>query len=407
MSDKRTVNDLAIFGGPPAFDEVRHVGAPNVGDRDRLLARINDLLDRRWLTNDGPFVRDFEKRIAEKIGVRHCLALTNATIALELTIRALGLSGEVIIPSLTFIATAHALQWHGITPVFCDVEAETFTLDPDRVEELITPQTSAIMGVHLWGRSCRIDKLTDVARRNNLKLMFDAAHAFGCSWNDQMVGSFGDAEVFSFHATKFFNTFEGGAVVTNDDELARRIRVMRNFGFAGYDEVVSLGTNGKMSEVSAAMGLTGLESLQQFIDANYRNHNQYREGLSGVKGVTLLEYDETQQNNYQYLVLLVDEDLTGLSRDQLMNLLWAENVRARRYFYPGCHRMQPYDTLYPDAVSRLPVTENVVQRVLLLPTGTTISTDEIARICQIMKFAVAHGAEINQLMSAEVGTHAG
>lgn len=407
MIDKRTVNDLAIFGGPPAFDEVRHVGAPNVGDRDRLLARINDLLDRRWLTNDGPFVQEFEKRIAEKIGVRHCLALTNATIALELTIRALGLSGEVIIPSLTFIATAHALQWHGITPVFCDVDAETFTLDPDRIEELITPQTSAIMGVHLWGRSCRIDKLTEVARRNNLKLIFDAAHAFGCSWNDRMIGSFGDAEVFSFHATKFFNTFEGGAVVTNDDELARQIRVMRNFGFAGYDEVVSLGTNGKMSEVSAAMGLTGLESLHQFIDANYRNHNQYREELRGVKGVTLLEYDESQQNNYQYLVLLVDEDLTGISRDQLMNLLWAENVRARRYFYPGCHRMQPYESLYPDSAARLPVTESLVQRVLLLPTGTVISTDEIARICQIMKFAVAHGAEINQLMSVEVGTHAG
>jgi dTDP-4-amino-4,6-dideoxygalactose transaminase len=182
---------------------------------------------------------------------------------------------------------------------------------------------------------------------------------------------------------------------------------MRNFGFAGYDEVVSLGTNGKMSEVSAAMGLTGLESLQQFIDANYRNHNQYREGLSGVKGVTLLEYDETQRNNYQYLVLFVDEDLTGISRDQLMNLLWAENVRARRYFYPGCHRMQPYDTLYPESAARLPVTENVVQRVLLLPTGTTISTDEIARICQVIRFAVSHGAEINQLMSAEVGTHAG
>ena len=407
MSDKRSVNDLAIFGGPAAFDEVHHVGAPNVGDRDRLLERINDLLDRRWLTNDGPYVQEFEKRIAEKTGVRHCIALTNATIALEITIRALGISGEVIVPSLTFIATAHALQWHGITPVFCDVEPETFTLDPDRIEELITPRTSAIMGVHLWGRPCQIDKLTDLARRNNLKLIFDAAHAFGCSWNGEMIGGFGDAEVFSFHATKFFNTFEGGAVVTNDDELARRIRVMRNFGFAGYDEVVSLGTNGKMSEVSAAMGLTGLESLQKFIDANRRNHEQYREELSDVKGITLLEYDEAQQHNYQYLVLLVEEDLTGISRDQLMNLLWAENVRARRYFYPGCHRMEPYHSLYPDAAARLPVTEDVVQRVLLLPTGTTISTPDISAICKIIRFAVSHGEEINQLMSAEVGTHAG
>lgn len=407
MSDKRSVNDLAFFGGPIAFDEVRHVGGPNLGDRDRLLERINDLLDRRWLTNDGPYVQEFERRIEVKAGVRHCVALTNATIALELTIRALEFSGEVIIPSLTFIATAHALQWQGITPVFCDVDAETFTLAPDRIEELITPRTSAIMGVHLWGRPCRIDKLTDVARRNNLRLIFDAAHAFGCSSNGQMIGGFGDAEVFSFHATKFFNTFEGGAVVTNDDELARKIRVMRNFGFAGYDEVVSLGTNGKMSEVSAAMGLTGLESLQEFIDANHRNHRQYREELRDLKGITLLEYDETQQNNYQYLVLLVDDALTSISRDQLMNLLWAENVRARRYFYPGCHRMQPYDSLYPDAAARLPVTENLVQQVLLLPTGTTISPQDISKICQIIKFAVSHGKEIKQLMSAEIGTHAG
>ncbi|HKR14427.1 MAG TPA: aminotransferase class I/II-fold pyridoxal phosphate-dependent enzyme [Pyrinomonadaceae bacterium] len=407
MSEKRTVNDLAILGGPKTFAEVRHVGAPNVGDRARLFARIDDLLDRRWLTNDGPLVQDFEKQISEKLGVRHCVALTNATIALEITIRALEISGEVIVPSLTFIATAHALQWHGITPVFCDVDPKTFTLDPDRVEELITPQTSAIMGVHLWGQPCRIDKLTGVARRNSLKLIFDAAHAFGCSWNGRMIGSFGDAEVFSFHATKFFNTFEGGAVVTNDDKLARQIRVMRNFGFAGYDEVVSLGTNGKMSEVSAAMGLTGLESLQQFIDANHSNHNQYREELSDVNGITLLTYDETEKNNYQYLVLFVDEAQTGITRDQLMNLLWAENVRARRYFYPGCHRMQPYDTLYPDAAARLPVTESVVQQVLLLPTGTTISPEDITRICQIIKFAVSHGEELNQLMSAELGTHAG
>lgn len=407
MSDKQSVNNLAIFGGPPAFAEVRHVGGPNVGDRDRLLERINDLLDRRWLTNDGPYVREFENRVAEMIGVRHCVALTNATIALELTIRALGFSGEVIVPSMTFVATAHALQWQGITPVFGDIDAETFTLDPDRIEELITPRTTAIAGVHLWGRPCQIDKLAAVAQRNNLKLIFDAAHAFGCSWNGQMVGGFGDAEVFSFHATKFFNTFEGGAVVTNNDELAAKLRVMRNFGFAGYDEVVSLGTNGKMSEVSAAMGLTGLESLEAFIATNQRNYEQYRDELNGIKGITLLPYDDAERNNYQYLVLLVDDRFTGLSRDQLLNLLWAENVRARRYFYPGCHRMQPYASLYPDAAARLPVTESLVQQVLLLPTGTTMSTQDISKLCHIINFAVSHGDEIRQLMSAEVGTHAG
>lgn len=407
MSDKQTLNDLAVFGGPVAFEEVRHVGAPNLGDRTRLLERINAALDRRWLTNDGPYVQEFEKRIAEMCGVRHCVATSNATIALEITVRALDIQGEVIIPSMTFIATAHALQWQGMTPVFCDVDAESFTLDADRIEALITPQTSAILGVHLWGRPCRIDKLTDLAQRRNLKIVFDAAHAFGCSWNGEMIGGFGDAEVFSFHATKFLNSFEGGAIVTNNDELAAKLRVMRNFGFAGYDNVVSVGTNGKMSEVSAAMGLTGLESLDEFIAVNAGNYRQYREELSDVDGVTLLEYDDAEKQNYQYVVLLVNDQITRATRDQLMDLLWAENVRARRYFYPGCHRMQPYDSLYPQPAGRLRVTERLVQQVLLVPTGTTISSQDISTICRIIRFAVSHGAEINRLMSAEVGTHAG
>lgn len=407
MTEKQTLNDLAFFGGPAAFEDVRHVGAPNVGDRARLLERINDALDRRWLTNDGPFVQELEKRIAEMVGVRHCIGMNNATIALEIMIRALELRGEVIIPSMTFIATAHALQWQRITPVFCDVDTQTFTLDADRIEELITPRTSAIMGVHLWGRPCRIDKLTDLAQRKNLKIVFDAAHAFGCSWNGEMIGGFGDAEVFSFHATKFLNTFEGGAVVTNNDELAQKIRVMRNFGFAGYDNVVSLGTNGKMSEMSAAMGLTGLESLDEFIATNRRNYQQYRDELSGVQGVTPIVYDDAEKNNYQYVVFLIDEQITGIRRDQLMDVLWAENVRARRYFYPGCHRMQPYDRLYPQPAGRLAVTDKLVQQVLLLPTGTTVSSHDITTICHIIRFAVSRGTEIKQLMSAEVGTHAG
>jgi dTDP-4-amino-4,6-dideoxygalactose transaminase len=406
MTDKKTVRDLAFFGGPIAFEEIRHVGTPNVGDRSRLLERINDILDRRWLTNNGPYVQEFESRIAREAGVRHCVAMTNATIALEIVVRALDIRGEAIVPSLTFIATAHALLWQHITPVFCDVDEQSFTLDPDRVEELVTPETSAIIGVHLWGRPCRIDKLTSLAQRHNLKLIFDAAHAFGCTWNGKTIGGFGDAEVFSFHATKFLNTFEGGAVVTNNDELAAKLRMMKNFGFVGYDDVDSIGTNGKMTEVCAAMGLTSLESLPEVIDTNYRNYQQYREELSNVDGIELLTYDTTERSNYQYVVTLVDDRITDVSRDQLMNLLWAENVRARRYFYPGCHRMEPYDSLFPLTAARLPVTESIVQRVLLLPTGTAVSSQDINRICQIIKFAVSRGEEIKQLMSCEVGTHA-
>ena len=398
MTEKRTVHDLALFGGPVAFEQIRHVGTPNIGDRSRLLERINDILDHRWLTNNGPYVQEFEKRIAEEAGVKHCVAMTNATIALEIVVRALDIRGEVIVPSLTFIATAHALLWQHITPVFCDVDAETFTLDPDRIEELLTPQTSAIVGVHLWGRPCRIDKLTELAQRHNLKLIFDAAHAFGCTVNGKMIGSFGDAEVFSFHATKFLNTFEGGAVVTNNDELAAKLRVMKNFGFVGYDDVDSIGTNGKMSEVCAAMGLTSLESLADVIDTNFRNYEQYRDELSDVDGIEFLTYDSRERSNYQYVVTLIDESVTGISRDQLMDLMWAENVRARRYFYPGCHRMEPYDSMFPQTAARLPVTESVVQRVLLLPTGTAVSSADISRICQLIKFAVSHGEEIKQLL---------
>ena len=233
-------------------------------------------------------------------------------LALEISIRALGLSGEVIVPSFTFIATAHALQWQEITPVFCDVDPETHNLDPAKVEALITPRTTGIIGVHVWGRPCAVESLQEIAHRHGLKLMFDAAHAFGCSHNGQMIGNFGQAEVFSFHATKFFNTFEGGAVVTNDDDLAAKMRLMKNFGFTGYDQVIYVGTNGKMSEVSAAMGLTGLEDLDEFINTNHRNYKTYQNGLQNVPGIQLISYDEAERNNFQYIIVEVDEAVAGL-----------------------------------------------------------------------------------------------
>jgi dTDP-4-amino-4,6-dideoxygalactose transaminase len=281
---KTSVESLAILGVSPAFDEKLHVGRPNIGDRQRLLSRFNDMLDRRWLTNSGPFEQEFERRIEALLGVRHCIAMCNATIALEITIRALGLAGEVIIPSFTFIATAHALQWQQITPVFADIDPLTHNLDPQCVEQMITPRTSGILGVHVWGRPCPVRELTEIAQRHNLKLMFDAAHAFAHSLDGRMVGNFGQAEVFSFHATKFLNTFEGGAVVTNDDELAEKIRLMKNFGFAGYDNVIYIGTNGKMNEISAAMGLTNLESLDELIETNRCNYRQYQQGLMRPAG---------------------------------------------------------------------------------------------------------------------------
>lgn len=387
------LNNLAIFGGAPAFAEKLYVGRPNIGDREQLFRLIGEALDRRWLTNSGPLVQEFERRVADFLGVKHCVAICNATIALEIAVRALRLTGEVIVPSFTFIATAHALQWLGIKPVFCDVDPATHNLDPDRIEELITPQTSGILAVHLWGRPCAIEALTEIAQRRGLKLVFDAAHAFACSHEGSMIGSFGDVEVFSFHATKFFNTFEGGAATTNDDDLAEKMRLMRNFGFAGYDEVTSVGTNGKMAEVSAAMGLASLARLEDFVATNKLNYELYRSGLAGVPAVEVIDYNEAERNNFQYIVLQIVADPDGLTRDELLAALWAENVIARRYFYPGCHRMEPYRS---ERAYHLPATEELAQRLLLLPNGTAVDDSDIERICQVVRLLISHPGEVKE-----------
>jgi dTDP-4-amino-4,6-dideoxygalactose transaminase len=389
------IGELAIFGGAPAFPEALHVGRPNLGDRRRLMARIERILDRRWLTNNGPFVQELEQRVCELVGVRHCIAVCNATVGLELVIRAAGLTGEVIVPSLTFVATAHALSWQQITPVFCDVEPGRYTLDPHAVEQAITPRTTGIIGVHLWGRPCDVDGLAAVADRHRLTLLFDAAHAFGCSAGGRPIGGFGRAEVFSFHATKFVNSFEGGAVVTDDGELAARVRLMKNFGFAGYDDVIYPGTNGKMPEVCAAMALTSLESLHEFVEVNRRHHAQYARELSGLRGVRVLPYDDRERANYQYVVLEIDPAAFGLTRDALLAVLHAENILVRRYFYPGCHRMEPYRSM-PTRRVPLPETERLLDRVLLLPTGTAVDASDIATICRLIHVIAAHAAEVQR-----------
>ncbi len=385
--------ELAIFGFPPAFAEAVHVGRPNIGDRDRFFARLNDILDRRWLTNQGKYVIELEQRIADLIGVRNCILVSNGTVGLELLIRALELRGEVIVPAFTFVATAHALQWQEITPVFADIDSDTHCIDPDSVEAMITPRTSGIIGVHVWGRPCAIEALTALAERHRLKLLFDAAHAFGCAHGGRMIGSFGEAEVFSFHATKLMNTFEGGAIVTDNDHLAEKLRLMHNFGFAGYDKVIYVGTNGKMSEVCAAMGLTNLESLDEVISVNLRNYRAYGRHLAGMRGLTLALYDEQQRSNYQYVVVTVGEDV-ALTRDELIEVLHAENIIARRYFYPGVHRMEPYRSYFPHAHLLLPRTERLSGQVLVLPTGTAISEQDIARICGVMRTALAAAPQV-------------
>ncbi len=389
-----TATSLALFTGKPAFAQPLHVGRPNVGDRERFMARVGEMLDRRWFSNDGPFVKEFERRIGDLIGVKHCVLMCNATIALEIAIRALDLRGEVIVPSYTFVATAHSLQWQEITPVFCDMNPGTYNIDPAKIEGLITPRTTGIIGVHVWGRCCDTVAIEDIAKRRGLKVMYDAAHAFHCSSRGRMVGGFGACEVFSFHATKFLNSFEGGAVVTNDDALAAKMRLMRNFGFAGYDRVVYPGTNGKMPEICAAMGLGSLESMDSIITINRRNYGVYCDNLKNVNGLEVINYPETERNNYQYIVVEVDPDRCLLSRDEIIAALHAENVLARKYFWPGCHQMEPYRSYFPNAGLLLPNTERVAARIMVLPTGQSVESQDITKICGIIETAVKNADSV-------------
>ncbi len=399
--NKARAEDFAIFGGNPAFEELLYVGRPNLGNRRLFLQRINAALDRRWLTNNGPFVREFEQRIQNRTGIDHAVAVCNATAGLEILARALDLSGEVIVPAFTFIATAHAFRWLGLTPVFCDVDPFTHTIDPRQVETLITPRTSAIVGVHLWGRPCHVDALESLARRHGLKLIFDAAHAFGSSYRGRMVGGFGDAEVFSFHATKSINALEGGAVVTYNAALASRLRQMRDFGFASdHGDVIDIGTNGKMNEISAAMGLTLLDSMDDIIATNRQVYRRYLYGLAGIPGIRPVIYDECEENTFHYVVVEVDEAQAGLSRDQLLDILRAENVMARRYFHPGCHRAEPYRSDPRYAGVSMPVTDALSQRVLALPSASAVGIDKADAICKLIRLAIEQSAQVKALFAA-------
>ena len=386
-----SATELAILGGEPEFAEPLHVGKPNVGDTDRFFARVRRILDAGWLTNDGPCVREFEQRIADLTGVRHCVAMSSGTAALEIASRALGLVDEVILPAFTFVATAHALMWQGIRPVFCDIDPSSHQIDPGALEALINHRTSGILGVHLWGRPCDVEALTEIAKRHGMPLMFDACHALGVERHGRRVGGSGACEVFSFHATKFLNTLEGGAVVTNDSELAEKLRFMRNFGFSGEDCVAHLGTNGKMNEISAAMGLTLLEELDDLVSINEANYHAYAREIESLPGLNLMEYPSDGAYNYQHVVMMVDVAEAGLARDDVVDILRAENVLARRYFYPGCHRMKPYAAMHEYANVDLPVTDDVAARVVVLPTGPQLADEGVSRIGGILRQALNSG----------------
>ncbi|GAA3854228.1 DegT/DnrJ/EryC1/StrS family aminotransferase [Streptomyces sedi] len=374
----------------PAFREPLHVGRPNIGDRDRLRERIDAALDRRWLSS-GPLVRELEERVAALAGTRHAVATCNATIGLQLAARAVGIEpgAEVIVPAFTWVATPHALGWIGITPVFCDVDEETGNIDPAHAEKLIGPATGGILGVHVFGRPCPVDELTALAEHRGVPLFFDAAHGLGSTYRGRPVGGFGAAEVFSFHATKFINSFEGGAVVTDDPETAARARAMRNFGIQDDGQVGTAGTNAKLSEASAAMGLTSLESMDDLMAHNLANQRAYEDGLGDLPGVTVRRQEPGERANHQYVVIEIDEAVAGVHRDRVHAVLSERNVLSRRYFHPSCHQVEPYrSSPGTHAPLPLPHAEALSERVLSLPTGSAVDATDIAGVCDIVRWAV-------------------
>lgn len=384
------LDDLAIFGAQPLFAEPRHVGRPNIGDPATVMSLLSSVLEGGWLTNGGPLVPEFESRVAKLSGSHHCVAVTSATVGLQLAAAALEVKGEVLMPSFTFVGAAHAMSWIGLRPVFCEVDPSTHTLDPAAVERAITRRTGAILGVHLWGRSDHAEELAGIARRHQLPLLFDAAHALGSTTG------LGDVEVLSFHATKVANTAEGGAVLTGSPVLAERLRRMRNFGFVDYDRVAMLGTNGKMSELAAAVGIASLQSFDQFVQVNRRNYQRYSEGLAGAPGVRLIDHPDG--GNFHYVVIEVPAEV----RDDLVAMLHAENVLARRYFHPGCHRHEPYRGTRP----ALPRTESLCARVMTLPTGLAVDQDDVASICALLRLGIEQADELHRLIERSKPTPA-
>ena len=362
-----------------------YVTSPSLPPLEEFIPYLRKIWDNKWLTNNGEFHREFEARLAEFLGVRYVSLFTNGMTALQVGLQALRVTGEVITTPFTFVATTHAIHLNGCTPVFGDIEPDTFTLDPARVESLITPRTTAIMPVHVYGNPCDVEAFQEIARKHGLKLFYDAAHVFGVTRQGASVASWGDLSMLSFHATKVFNTFEGGALVTNDEQLKKQIDYLKNFGFADEVTVVAAGGNGKMDEFRAAYGLLQLKMVDGEIEKRHQVAIRYRNALKGIAGIRFLEDLPGVRHNYSYFPILVDEAQYGTSRDGLYDKLKAKGIFARRYFYPLCSDFPTYRGLPSAEPSRLPVAVKMAQQVLCLPMFAELSPKDQERICGLIR----------------------
>ncbi len=399
MAPKSQLAELAVFGAPPAFPSPIHVGRPNLPERARFLAAVNAIFDRNLLSNDGPEVRALEDRFRQLTNTANAIAVSNATIGLQLLAHALGLRGRILMPAFTFVATAHAFKWLGLEPVFCDVDPATHNLDPRQVKSHLSAGAVAVVGVHVWGRLCAPLALEELCREHGIPLIFDAAHALGCTGFGRSAGAFGTAEVFSLHATKICHSFEGGMIVTRDDALAKKLRQVRNFGFSGYDQVDCLGINAKLPEVSAAMGKLSLESLEHYRAVNLQNQRLYRQALSDLPGLRFAEPAPGENSNHQYVVAEFSPPWPATTRDAVYHALHAEGVLVRRYFHPGCHRMQPYRSEATSNDVSLPHTDALCQRVLCFPNGVAVDADTIKRICDLTRLILSELPAVQQQLA--------
>ena len=360
-----------------------YVTQPYLPPLEEFIPYLQKIWESKQLTNGGPFHEELEKALCEFLGVEHIALFANGTLALVTALQALRITGEVITTPYSFVATAHSLLWNGIKPVFVDIDPVTLNLDPNRIEAAITPQTTAIMPVHCYGRPCDVDAIQGIADIYNLRVIYDAAHAFGVRNATGSVLGYGDLSVLSFHATKVFTTFEGGAIVCPDGKTKQRIDHLKNFGFVNEVTVVAPGINGKMSEFNAALGLLQLKYYDQAIARRDKIDATYREKLAGVRGIRCLEYADRDSTNFAYFPILVEPDYP-VSRDDLYKRLKDQNVNPRRYFYPLISDFPMYRGLPSAHRENLPVASRVAGQVLCLPMYPALRSNDLSRIIDVV-----------------------
>lgn len=365
-----------------------YITQPLMPPLDEFVELLRDIWDSKWLTNNAKFHQQFEQELADYLGVEYLSLFANGTLALITALQVLRITGEVITTPFSFVATTHALHWNGIKPIFCDIEPEFFNLDADKIESAITPKTTAILPVHVYGNPCNVEKITSIADTYGLKVIYDACHAFGVTIDGHSVLNYGDLAVLSFHATKVFNTFEGGAIVCHDAKTKKRIDFLKNFGFADEVTVVAPGINAKMNEAQAAYGLLQLRYVDQAIEKRRMLAACYHEYLREVRGIRMLAEMPNIRQNYQYFPVLINQKEFGLSRNDVYEELKNYGIFTRRYFYPLISQFPTYRGLLSASAENLPVAEQVTKHILCLPMYADLELEHVQYICQtISNFA--------------------